>query len=340
MMRLFRGGIPDSLPLDSHSGSPSASPWDSGKVRWLYVLLVATCFPIFHNLARGQVSLLLVACVLCAFDALLAKRRLLGGCFLAFAAAIKFYPVLFVVYFLLIRDVRTLAAFCLAGLLFFAVLPSFALGVFDWVQFEVASREAVSEASSWIAHDSNSQYITHVGLRYAAWLFPSADQGLLAQVLTVLGFTVAAFNIILVWRLHRRRISDETALALVALFLAQPFVIPTSWPHYFSYLPFCQAFLLGSLYRDWPSNSSSSILFTLTVLSAIASTTFLFNSFPHWSFYNGYSFLFFANMLLIPPLYGLSWRKLRATEQSTEADVNKQSDPGQPQDTVTFSTSS
>jgi hypothetical protein len=91
---------------------------------------------------------------------------------------------------------------------------------------------------------------------------------------------------------------------MVTIFLAIPFVIETSWPHYFVYLPLCQAAVFcyyASYFRS--SNLRAKALITLPVSSMLLSSIFLFNLFPNWEIYNSYGVLFIANLLLLVAVF-------------------------------------
>jgi len=281
---------------------------NSPKLSVCYAGLITISLPVFHNFAWGQISMLMIVSVFAAFDAYMAKRRILAGCLLAFAAVIKYYPALFLVYFLLKRDVRVLIAFSVAGFFFFAILPAAVLGTSNWIAFQNATMSVVDKAD-WTSSDVNSQYLVHVGLRYALLLCPSWVNPTCTLVLKLLSLAVAALSVAVVWRLQRREVCGEVALSMTALLLSQPFLLKTSWPHYFCYLPFCQTVLLARLGSPFRGNLLCRILFTLVSLSVFMSSTFLFNCFRHWSIYSEYGLLFFSNALLLVPLYVVAFGK-------------------------------
>lgn len=148
------------LPL---RGDLKSSP----RAEVLYVGLVATALPTIHNFPWGQISVLIVACVIAAFHAYSNGKRVLTGIMLAFATAIKFYPALFISYFVLKRDKQVLIAFVTAALVFYVAIPAIILGPAEWVAFEKATRSVLGADSAWISSDVNSQYVVHVGLRWA-----------------------------------------------------------------------------------------------------------------------------------------------------------------------------
>lgn len=279
----------------------------------LYAGLIATSLPVFHNLAWGQVSLLVVVSVLAAFHAYAGGRRILAGCLLAFAAAIKQYPAVFLIYFILKRDIRAVAAFAVSGIVFFAVLPAIALGPAEWLAFEKAARSSVAWAD-WARLNVNSQYFANVVLRYAHGPWPQFNDRALAAALQVIGLAVAVLNVVAMWLAHRRKICGEIGLSLAALFLSLPFVVRTSWPHYFCYLPFCQMVLLGNIGHSFKEGVRRKMLWLSVIVSAAASSTLVFNCFGDWNLYSKYGLLFFSNFVLLAPLYAICFRRAQKDE--------------------------
>jgi hypothetical protein len=283
----------------------------------LFVGLCVTSFPILHNLKWGQVSALITVCVIAAFLSSNENKRVLAGILLAFAAVIKFYPSFFIVYFVLKRDVRTCVAFGLAAFIFYLAFPATVLGLTNWFEFEKATSIAINNAA-WVSHDVNSQYIVHVGLRWVAIIFDRSASDALAQVLTIVGYVIVLSCIAMVWLLQRRVSCEKHGLPMIAIFLSIPFVIKTSWPHYFVYLPLCQAAVLSycaSSFRT--SGLCVKALSAFPILSMLLSSVFLFNLFPDWSVYNSYGMLFLANALLLIAMYAISAMQLddRAMKQ-------------------------
>lgn len=274
----------------------------SPRTAALYGGLVAISLPLFHNLAWGQVSVLITVCVLASFEAYAGGRRILAGCLLAFAAAVKQYPAVFLIYFILKRDIRAIAAFGVSAIFFFALVPATALGPAEWLAFERATRSSVAWAD-WATLNVNSQYFANVVLRYAHGLWPHFSDRGLAATLQALGLVVAAVNVVAIWLAHRRKIRGEIALSLTSIFLALPFVVRTSWPHYFCYLPFCQIVLLGKIGNPLRSDTRGRVLSGLTLLSVAASSTFVFNALGDWNLYSKFGLLFFSNALLVAALY-------------------------------------
>jgi hypothetical protein len=275
-----------------------------------------TAFPLLHNFKWGQVSALLTACVLAAFHAYAAKQRIVAGGLLAVATAIKYYPAVFLVYFVLKRDFRVCSSFALALILFYILLPVAVLGLQPWIKFEQARYAAVAGAS-WISRDVNSQYFAHVVPRWNKLLLRASGIRISVPCIAVVGYVIFLGNLALVWCMQRRQRRDEYSLALVLLFLSLPFVVKTSWPHYFCYLPFCQTAIFSRLVSEWSPDADwgKVLLLSLLFLSIACSSVFVFNLFPNWQVYNAYGMLFLANILLLLCMYIIIWNTVLRTNK-------------------------
>ncbi len=283
----------------------------AGKV--FFILLFLTSFPLLHNFKWGQISVLITLCVLSAIWLYKNEYYILSGILLAFAVSIKYYPIIFIVYPLLKRDYRFLIAFSLSVLTFFAVIPSIALGPVEWIHFEKAVSILISDAK--FAEDVNSQYFGHVILR----AFPLEDapfkKKILSLILQGLGGFALLVNIGLIWTIQKRHAQNALALSVSLLFLSLPFIIQTSWPHYFVYLPFCQAAALVQIMQFQKTGKGFKLTLALTSLSCMASSLFAFNLFPGWSDYNKIGMLFISNFLLLLAFYQILWIKHKSNEQ-------------------------
>jgi len=302
----------------------------------LYTAVLGTSFPLLHNTKWGQVSVLLTACVVGAFHAYKKDRRILAGVVLAFAAAIKYYPAVFFLYFVLKRDVRVCVSFAVAAVVFYVVLPVAVMGPQSWLTFETAGAASLC-GGGWISADVNSQFFPHVVTRWfqlASDLQPPLPP-VAAGTLAAIGYATFLGNAALLWTLQRSKVSGECVLSLVLLFLSLPLVVKTSWPHYFSYLPFCQVAILAHLLSDrrgaggWRRG-----LLVLPLFSIACSSVFAFDAFPRWQVYNGLGMLFVANLLLLVCIYLVVLLKALgqqsgAPPKTAELPVAKQVPPAQ-----------
>jgi alpha-1,2-mannosyltransferase len=267
--------------------------------------LLSSAYPTLHNIKWGQVSILLTGCIVAAFYFYKAGKPILAGTLLAFASAIKYYPALFLVYFLIKRDARASLSFAAGFIFFYAVFPASLLGFHDWLAFERAALSNI-HIEDGATYSLNSQYIADVGFRAYLVAFkqmPESDIPL--QILTVIGFAVALFCFALAWKTQRMvGATNKHTLAMTALFLSIPFVVRTSWPHYLVYLPVCQVILFSHFSANLRASSRKERwLIILPVASIMLTSIFFFNHFRSWIAYNGYSMLFFANLFLLIALH-------------------------------------
>lgn len=276
----------------------------SHRGRVLFVLLFVTSYPLLNNFKWGQVSVLITLCVLGSVWLYGGGRRMLAAVLLAFAVSIKYYAGVFIVFPLMKRDLRFLAVFVLATAVFVCVLPSVALGPAAWLEFERSAGSVIADAR-WAASGPNSQYWGHVVLRLVESGFPAAGARTVLALLEWLGYLWFAVNLLLVWQLQRRVSRDALLVSTVMLFLSLPFIVKTSWPHYFVYLPFCQAAILaqvrrlGWTRRDlWPS-------LVLVGASVLLASVPVFNAFGDWSRYNGVGMLFWSSLTLLVAQCGI-----------------------------------
>ena len=269
-----------------------------------------------HNFKWGQVSILLTFCVIAAFVAHRKNMFITAGILLALAAAIKYYTFFFIFYFIVRRDKRTSAVFAFSFIFFYVIVPCAGLGPAGWFAFEKATMMSLSQAN-WVPYDVNSQYVAHVAVRISWILWHFENDLLIGQLATYLGYIFALSSLAMAWILGRRPSTDGPALAMVAIFTALPFVIKTSWPHYFVYLPVGQTAVFLYLLSGWRGTGSiRRLCLTLPVVSMIFSSVFFFNLFPDWTAYNAYGWLFFSNLILLVSIYGIGFAKLLHPDSS------------------------
>ncbi|APT92212.1 hypothetical protein CPHO_04145 [Corynebacterium phocae] len=189
---------------------------------WAAALLLL-CEPLDHNLALGQINILLAAAVL--YDSALPRHHRWRGVATGLAVAVKLTPLVFVAALVFHRDLRAAArALATAGLataLAFIALPA------DSLEYWTTTLLDPSRIGSL-------EYVSNQSLR-----------GVLARALPGHGdiwwFTgVAAVGAVLAVAMYRHR-ADPLALTLLAS-LAALLGSPVSWTHHFLWLP------LGALY--------------------------------------------------------------------------------------------
>jgi hypothetical protein len=221
---------------------------------------------------------------------------------LGIAISVKYYPAVFLVCFALRRDARVLLAAGVTAAVGLVVLPLIILGPVDsWVFYQ--GTFSMVKPGGFVARDPNSQYLLHVAQRL--WALPPTSTA--GSMLPIVGYACFAFGLFLVARVTRSNIDNRSHWAFCAIFLSLPLVVRTSWPHYFVYLPFCQAFLASVLLSRRRGTGIAKIaLFVLP--SVVLSSIVFFNRFPRWTFYSSGGYLFFSNALLLLLVY---WELIR-----------------------------
>ncbi len=207
----------------------------------VYSFIFITSLPLLHNLKWGQISVFITLLVLAALSLHAQGYKVPSAILLAAAISIKYYPAIFLVYFIFRRDFRYLANCLAACLVFMLILPSILLGFDHTVEFyRLASQATGQAAAGWMENDLNSQYIAHVFGR----LFLSSAQEFSWPLTRLLGYLVSGVNIALLGMLVVRGVQKSSYWAWSLLFTTLPFWLTTAWPHYFVYLPVAQIFVL------------------------------------------------------------------------------------------------
>lgn len=278
----------------------------------LYVLVTATAYPVLSNLVWGQLSVFLGLLALAGALATADGHRRRGAALLAAAASIKYYPGLLLLQFALARQWRALlvAAGVGAGLL---LVPIAVLGLTDTVHFQYLAAEALHGAG-WIQRDPNSQYFGFVMARLTGVAAPWLWAGL--------GLAVVAAAARLLVALHRRAPGGEALLGPLLLLLTLPFVVVTSWPHYFVWLPFCQLWLLHRVRVEVSWRWGRGLLMAATIASLLLSNLAGLLLVGFWEPYNRLGALFWADVLLLLVAAALGRGRLGAAARgASELDL-------------------
>jgi len=266
----------------------------------LCVVGFITSFPILHNFGWGQVSVPLTLCVLLGYTCHDRGWIAAAAGLLAYAIAIKYYVAIFLVYFLFRRDLPFLAWCLAASVLLMVALPAAVMGLETTLEYYETTSHTLSLLGPRISRDLNSQYLPHLATR----LFRAApaERDWIFEAARLLGYGVVASNLAILWIGIRRALPGAGTLSFVVLSLSIPFFAPTSWPHYFSYLPFCQGFLALSVPRE-PTAGRRVVLASTVLLSVLLSNVIFFNLWGDWRAYAAGGTLFVSNFLLLIGVY-------------------------------------
>jgi hypothetical protein len=262
------------------------------RLKLLHVLIAMSSFPLLHNFKWGQISVLITCAVFGAWWCLERERRIPAALLLAFATSLKLYPVWFAIVPLMRRDWRTLGWYALFCLLFLGLVPALFLGPGGTVTFYQGLANELHGAMG-MATDPNSQSLDGVlgRLCYSETspFKPTVD------LITPIRWIVVPLSLAAAWW-SLRAARDAGLGALLILFCALPFVTPSSWPHYFVYLPAAFLFLISEsgsrrAWR-WP-------IVALITLAALLASLPCWQLFGSWQAYSGWGVLFWANALTL-----------------------------------------
>jgi hypothetical protein len=299
-----------------------AVPWRRFTCRkpWyfmLYVFLTITSAPVLESFLWGQVSTLMTLMVIASLVCYERGRLALSALMLGIITSIKFYPALFLLMFLCRNDRRAATLFVLftVALLF---LPALVLTPGGLIRFE---REGVGSVlwSPWIAEQSDSMYFPHLLHR----LLPIPGTGILMTLLSIGSLAVPVWMVLTLNRSRKRAGSIDPTLMVCCLFLCLPFILKSSWMHYFTFLPFCQVTALARLSGGAGAGRPSGMIrvHIPLVLSMVISSVFVLAVCGGWEVYGRFGFLLIADLLVLATLLlGTPWQPFGATNARTEQD--------------------
>jgi Glycosyltransferase family 87 len=262
------------------------------RLSLLHVFIAMSSFPLLHNFKWGQISVPVTCALFGAWWCLERGRRFPAALLLAFATSLKFYPGWFAIVLLMRREWRTLGWFALLCAAFLVVLPVLFLGPGGTLTFYQGLANELHGAMG-MALDPNSQSLDGVLGRLCytegSPFKPTAD------LITPIRWIVLPLSLAAAWWALRPA-RDTSLAALLILFCALPFVTPSSWPHYFVYLPAAALFLFSmagtrGAWR-WP-------IVALATLAAIAQSLPCWQVFGSWQDYSSWGVLFWANALTL-----------------------------------------
>lgn len=213
------------------------------RLRALSGVLVVTSLALLHGFKWGQVSSILVALTLVAMVLREQGRLVLPATALALAISIKAYPIVVLVHPLLRRDYRFLGVCLGLTALLSLGVPSLLLGPRDAWTFAVAAAQQANEAlGNWVWHDPNSQYLPHVLARLVG--LPQLGREVVGKAA---GLLLAGLQLMLVIAVVRARLPRAAWWAWTLSLASAPFLLETSWPHYFAFLPPAQVLVAATL---------------------------------------------------------------------------------------------
>jgi hypothetical protein len=252
------------------------------------------------------VSIFTTVALLAMLVLLQRDSNLTAAALFAFALSFKFFPLIFIVPFILRRDVRFVAfVSAVCGALLF-VVPGILLGVGNTLTFYSGLLDSYRHFD-WVIANYNSQHFPHVILR----LVEATGYNALVYLplLRWISYGIAAANLGLIFLIQRSRLPHADLWIFHILFLSIPFLLKTSWPVDLVYMPFAQSLLVWKLLegdktlswkRPLPARKVASLLL---LASIVISNIIFFNLIGDRVAYGSVGFIFWADLLLLVVSY-------------------------------------
>jgi Glycosyltransferase family 87 len=258
----------------------------SPTTRAIFAVALVLSVPIHHAIRWGQISLPLAALTVWSFE-LTASSPRCAAALLALASATKYYPIVFALPGVAIAARRY--AWNLAGWLiaFAVILPGAILGPAQTGRLYSTSYRNLGEASGWMLADPDAQYGPLVIARLASVPLRAA-----AVVIALVGLALIARASLLA-RSRRYSVADAASISV----LTTPLIVAPSWPHYFVFLPWVHAQLLGRISERGSGRTGIAVIGA--AMSILCSTVVFLEGSGSWLAYTHVGVLFWADVLAL-----------------------------------------
>lgn len=258
----------------------------------LSAFLTLTAVPIAHSLHWGQVSLLLGVLILGAVAAGRRGRGAVEGLALAGAAAIKLYPIVFLLPFGLCRGWRAAGMTLAACMLLAFAVPALVLGFWDALGFwdEVFTELRARRPGAFAADNAQALAPT-----LGRWF------GLGAPLATTLAGLAALAHAPLLWRVRQ-----DAVLGYGVTIALLPLIVEPHWPHYFVLLPFVQTLALVR-------GGGDRLVQGAVVLSVLCACLPTFRAFALPADYGASGLLLVANVAALAALWRVGYSMTRTS---------------------------
>jgi hypothetical protein len=279
-----------------------------GAPRWTYalvLLLTLTSYPVLHNHKWGQANTTFVAFVVLALVLFERGWLVWSALALAWVTAARYYPAMYAIAFCA-RGRKALSWFVALTLALSIALPVAVMGAEHARHFFEASAASIAhENKAWISGSHASQYLPTALMRLARALHRRDAFGTRSLWVGIAAALAACNAAIAAWAVVRG-LRRRTLWAFCLMALSTPLLLPTSWMHYFVYLPLVQTFLAAELAqlrgrlaaRIW-------VFLMLWAPSTILPSIFFFRWSEGARAYAQHGYLLIADLLLLVLAYCL-----------------------------------
>ncbi|MFC2064814.1 glycosyltransferase family 87 protein [Chloroflexota bacterium] len=285
---------------------------------YIFTFLFFTSSPLLNNFKWGQFSIFITSGILGAFFLYENGKRNLSAFLLGVMVAIKFYPIIFLLPFIIKRDWK-FVILCIVMVVSCLVLIPLPITGFTPINLtHLASGEQVVQVlqSEAIHYNVNTQYLPSAIARY----FNLPTYSTIYTLLVVGSYLVVVYILFLLFRISKSKIPRSLIWSCGLLFTTIPLWIPSAWPHYFVYLPFLQIMVFRELKPQMDNIKRG--LFILWVFSVVLSNILIEQAVHNWYKYIGLGVLLWSNMAILLLFSIILWRKLNP--KITKTDMGSQ----------------
>ena len=297
-------------------------PQDAATIS-VFTFLYFTNAGVLNNLKWGQVSVLLILAAFAAYRFYNQSRKMLSAAVLSAAIAFKFFPAVFLIYFVFSRDWRYVITTLFLAMGWLFVAPSLVMGPQAAIQSQLAISGHASIMLNQLAMGNvDSQNFAAVLGRLGGVAFPSTAGAILVSG----GYSLLAGSLYLVYRIARAEGERGLYWAWPILAATIPFWIPSAWPHYFVFLPFMQALVWGSL--PALSHGARRIAAILWMFSAIFSSILIALAVGNWFRFAGFGSLMWASVCGLASMLIVLWRTQIVAAPTDSGRLNREGAKG------------
>ncbi|MFN2215374.1 MAG: glycosyltransferase family 87 protein [Anaerolineales bacterium] len=262
---------------------------------YLFTFLFFTSSPLINNFKWGQFSILIMLGIWGAYLLYENRKHNLSAILLGIMVAIKFFPALFLIPFILKKDWKYLLV-CAATIvvcLFLIPLPFTGLSnVLITQPGQTAPISGVFQSQD-ILGNIDSQYFPSVIARFFNIMIPSSA----FTLLTLASYLVVFAIIYFAYRVLKSGIPNNLIWVCALLFTTFVFWIPSAWPHYFIFIPVLQIMVLQEMVGQ--KERSNRTLFFLWVISVVLSSILIMQAVQNWYKYIGLGSLLWSTLAIL-----------------------------------------
>jgi hypothetical protein len=269
-------------------------------IQLLFVFIALSSLPLLQNLAWGQVGIVTTVSILGALFSYERGQRAIAAVLLAFGISFKFFPLIFLLPFVIRRDVRFLLYSFVACGVFLILVPASLLGVDGATRFYSALLDSYRHFD-WVISNYNSQHFPHALGRLAKGMGFNAYAYL--PFLRWIGYGIAAINMGFLYLIQRARLPHAHLWSFHILFLTIPFVLLTSWPSDLVYISFAQGLLAWQLLEEKNIHKIRYTTLILLLASIVLSNIIFFKYIGNSHEYGFYGAIFWSDLLLLAASY-------------------------------------